>query len=75
MPICKKCLKMYSSAEMRETAKTVSIDFHKAGKGYPGLKTHWVCMDKRKCKERQAAEGGRMAVRDHAEALKRLGNA
>jgi hypothetical protein len=54
MPICKKCRKMQASAEMRETTKTVKVDFQAAGKDYPGLETHWVCMDKRSCRERVA---------------------
>lgn len=76
MPVCKKCRTMRSSAEMRETVKSVKVDFEKAGKAYPGLETHWVCFDKRRCREiRDAENAGRMAVREDAEALQRLRDA
>ena len=57
MPVCKKCKKMSASAEMRETAKTVKVDFSRAGRAYLGVETNWVCMDKRKCRERSQSFG------------------
>jgi hypothetical protein len=76
MPICKRCKVMRSSAEMRETAKVEKVDFEKAGKTYKGVETHWVCRDKRTCKERrQMLERVRISIRENAEILERLRDA
>ena len=62
MPICKKCKVMQATVEMRETPKTEKVDFHRAGKDYLGVETHYVCIDKRKCKQRVESRSGKLST-------------
>jgi hypothetical protein len=64
MPVCKRCRVMKSSAEMRETAKTQGVSFERAGKLYPDHETHWVCREKRKCRDRVLESKGELQARE-----------